>query len=192
MKGKKVEAPAADSLEAIPEIHTGPAPNPFAAASGDTTTATPAAPTATTSARRRWVWPAVGAVVVLAGSAAAWFYFRPLPPQPVAAPPRPAAVKTPKAATLPKKEPAPPAPVVAAPPAEIPAAAGPEPSPALAEKVRLLPLGAAMAGENARVLIGGKRFSPGDTVADGLVLDRVLPGLIVFKDANGALYTRRY
>jgi len=70
--------------------------------------------------------------------------------------------------------------------------AAPVPSAALNEKVQALTISAAVAGESQRVIVAGKVFYPGDKVAEGLVLQEVYPGLIVFRDEAGALYTRRF
>lgn len=49
-----------------------------------------------------------------------------------------------------------------------------------------------MAAPNPRVIVAGKVYVPGEAVAEGLVLQEIHPGLIVFRDHAGALYTRRF
>lgn len=81
---------------------------------------------------------------------------------------------------------------VAAPAPDPDATATPEPTAAMTETVRTLAVSAALAGPSQRVVVAGKVYLPGDTVAAGLVLQEVHPGLIVFHDAAGAVYTRRF
>ncbi|MCX6950589.1 MAG: hypothetical protein NTV51_00130, partial [Verrucomicrobia bacterium] len=89
---------------------------------------------------------------------------------------------------------APAGPVTPAKPKADPAMAVPEgktPSPEFKEKVRLLPITAAAGGGSQRLSVGGKVYEPGDTVVEGLVLQAIENEEIVFRDAEGNLYTRR-
>ncbi len=215
MKGKTVEAPTEDSLAAIPDIRPGATASPFATGHGASVPPFAAksalAPPAPAKVRPRWLIPTIALTGLVIMGAGAWLFLAPNPPPPV--PPVikakvPAPVSEPKRVGVPVPV-APPPPVAVAPAAPVvapapaipealpaiadaPAVAPPEPSPALAEKVRTLPLGAAMTAPNPRVLIGGRLFVPGDKIAEGLVLQEVLPGLLVFHDKNGAVYTRRF
>ena len=188
MKGRKVEAQSEASLHAIPDIRAGQPPNPFIPPREESA-APSAAVAASANARRRWLLPAIGAGVLLVVASGLWFFLGRKTP--------PVAVPKPASAARPLPPPKAAVPVAIAPArtdaqSDALAAAPVEPSPVFAEKVRMLVLGAVMVGENPRVLIGGKRFAPGDTIVEGLVLQRVLPGLLVFQDASGAIYTRRF
>ena len=84
------------------------------------------------------------------------------------------------------------APVVI-PPAAPPASAAPSvpPSPELTEKVATFAI-EFLPGDPPRVLIGGQTCQAGDAVGDRLVLHEVHPDLVVFRDAAGNYYTRRF
>lgn len=85
-----------------------------------------------------------------------------------------------------------PRPVVVSTPPAMAIETAPSPSAALTEVVRTLAVSAAMAAPNPRVIVAGKVYLPGDAVAEGLVLQEIHPGLLVFCDRAGALYTRRF
>lgn len=131
----------------------------------------PARPSDEARSASRVLWIAAVALLLVASGAGWWWSNRPrTPPAPPAAKaaPKPQAIVTPTA----------------------PEVASPQPSPELAERVRKLPVSAAVRG-GQRVLIGGKVFVPGDSVAEGLVLHEVFPDLLVFRDAAGNYYQRR-
>jgi hypothetical protein len=65
------------------------------------------------------------------------------------------------------------------------------PSDALAAKVRLLPVTGAAGGSSQRLSVSGKVYEPGETVVEGLVLQSIENDQIIFRDADGNLYTRR-
>lgn len=65
------------------------------------------------------------------------------------------------------------------------------PSDALVEKVRTLPITAAAGGASQRLSMGGKVYEPGQTVAEGLILQAIEPEEIVFRDLDGNIYTRK-
>jgi hypothetical protein len=65
------------------------------------------------------------------------------------------------------------------------------PSEALAEKVRILPITGAAGGASQRLSVNGKIYEPGETVSEGLILQSIETEEIVFRDAEGNLYTRR-
>ncbi len=217
MKGKTIEASSEDSLAAIPDIRPGATTSPFATGHGASVppfAAKPASePPVPAKVRPRWLFPTIAGLGVVVVGAGAWFWLAPKPTPPPSPPAPLVKAKAPAPASEPKRvvtpPPSPPfvasvaaplpamATATAAPPplpaiADAPAIAPPGASPALAEKVRTVALGAAMTGSNSRVLISGRLFVPGETVADGLILQEVLPGLLVFRDTNGAIYTRRF
>jgi predicted component of type VI protein secretion system len=65
------------------------------------------------------------------------------------------------------------------------------PSEALAAKVRALGITAAAGGGSQRLSVGRKVYEPGDTVVEGLILQSIENDEIIFRDAEGNLYTRR-
>ena len=135
-------------------------------------------PTAGTAKTFPWLLTLFGVVLLSAGAAGAWWLT--LPTQPIASSPGQAPQKSAATASP------------AAAPAAADSPAAPAPSAALTEKVRTLPVSAAVAGASQKAVIAGKVYLPGDHVTDELVLQEVYPGLIVFRDAAGALYTRRF
>ncbi len=67
----------------------------------------------------------------------------------------------------------------------------PTPTEKFNETVHGFVITSAAGGAIQRLTIGGKVFQPGDTVAEGLVLQAIETEEIVFRDAEGNLYTRR-
>jgi hypothetical protein len=57
--------------------------------------------------------------------------------------------------------------------------------------MRRLPITAAAGGGSQRLSVAGKVFEPGDAVIEGLILQSIENAEIVFRDADGNLYTRR-
>ena len=191
-KGKNVAPPPPDGVTAVPTMRVGPPANPFlkkpgatpgtpaavpstvGASPGSTPATATAVPARPTAPKRTLLVAAavVAVVVVILGGWLLWSASRP-DDRPVEAKLPPAAAETTKAA------PVDPAPVRAG------------PSGALIEKMRRLVITAAAGGGSQRLSVGGKIFEPGDTVVEGLVLQSIENEEIVFRDAEGNLYTRR-
>ena len=175
-KGQDVKAPLPDaSVNDVPALRSGLPPNPFASPATETAPAAPA-PAPARPWKKRLGYLAAALVVAAAG-VSGWM----LRPR-----------QTPSALRPQSTAASAGAPAVAAGTPAVPATAGSEPPSELVERVRQLALGAVVTGENPRVIIAGKRYAPGDEVAQGLVLQEVLPGLLVFRDHDGHVCTRRF
>ena len=192
-KGLNVTPSKPEGLHDVPTLKVGPPPNPFlkkpgaapvkpaaaqtAAAFAPTggtapTGATVAAASAPPARKRVRLFTGVAVLLVVA-VAGAWF---------LSPPARPAS-----------GTPAPTAPA-SRPPATPAAAAAPEragPSEVLTDKMRRLPITAAAGGGSQRLSVAGKVYEPGDAVTEGLILQSIENEEIVFRDADGNLYTRR-
>ncbi|MEY2878398.1 MAG: hypothetical protein RLZZ15_778 [Verrucomicrobiota bacterium] len=184
-KGKKVE-PVAPETSVVPPINLSAPPMPKPAA--------PAAP-------KQKLTPKLIAIIggsVVAVALIAWLAW-PAPPPP----PKPAAKPAP-AAPVPAPAPAAKkAPVAAPAPVAVTAAVTP-PAPAvpafadgpmafeLTEQLKKLPISARRAGTDPRIVVGGKVYIPGDAVLEGVFLDAVLPDRVVFRDADGHRYEKRF
>ena len=192
-KGKNVTPPKPEGLHDVPTLKVGPPPNPFLKKPGAAPVKPPAnktaaalsptgvtVPTGTTTAaasappdrKRVLLFTGVALLLVVAG-AGVWFFLQPETPAPSAPAPTPSATQ----------------PTATPPPAAAPERAGP--SDVLTEKMRRLPITAAAGGGSQRLSVAGKVYEPGDTVIDGLILQSIENEEIVFRDAEGNLYTRR-
>jgi hypothetical protein len=183
-KGKDVR-PAAGSVTSVPTLRVEPvgdspilntagtAPAPARRSATVAPGATPA-PAVGPPKKRKKLIVVAGLVIVVVGGLAAWLLLggeNPLANS--VPPPPPPSVSRTKVA---------------------PVAINPErkgPSDALAAKVRLLAITAAAGGSSQRLSIGGKVYEPGETVTEGLILQSIENDEIVFRDADGNLYTRR-
>lgn len=192
-KGKNVTPPKPEGLHDVPMLKVGPPPNPFLKKTGSVPvkpaapkTATAVSPTGVTGpagatvaaasappARKRALLFTGMAVLLVVVGAGAWFFLQPETPAPSAPVPPTSTAR----------------PTVAPPPAVAPERNGP--SDALTEKMRRLPITAAAGGGSQRLSVAGKVYEPGDTVIEGLVLQSIENEEIVFRDAEGNLYTRR-
>jgi len=183
-----VAPPSPEGLKAVPTLRVGPAPVPFLKTPGTNPAAprpsanvTPSVPPAT----KIKIGVLITAVTVILGvvCVSAWLLLKSdvtfSKSAPASSAPTVAAPATPSAPAKPKAEPAVLDPV------------GRTPSPALKEKVRLLPITAAAGGGSQRLSVAGKVYEPGDTVVEGLVLQAIENEEIVFRDLEGNLYTRR-
>lgn len=205
-KGKAVPPPSPEGDSAVSRLRIGPSAKPvlsqptarmapLSVITPATAPATPplparipstAIPAASVTAPKWGILIAVTFLIVVIVAASAWLLLKkdnafalPTPP-PLATTITPATVTPPTpAATLAK-----PAKVVLEAPLSTP-------SPALAEKVRLLPITGAAGGGSQRLSVSGKIFEPGDTVIEGLILQSIENAEIVFRDPEGNLYTRR-
>ncbi len=183
-KGKDVR-PAAGSVTNVPALRVGPVgdspmlkstgPTAVAPARGSASVAplTTGAPAVTHRPKRKKII-AGGWLLVVGGGIAVWLLLGGVNPfAKFSTPPPPPALTQPKIA-----------PVTIVPARMLP-------SDALAAQVRLLAITAAAGGSSQRLSVGGKVYEPGETVVDGLILQSIENAEIVFRDADGNLYTRR-
>lgn len=89
-------------------------------------------------------------------------------------------------APAPASQPEPAAPAAAELPAE------PVPSEEIARVVQELSITAVASGSAPRAYIAGKVYYVGDEIAPGLRLAEIADGVLVFRDAAGAAYPRRF
>jgi hypothetical protein len=178
-KGKKVPLPPPESLNDLPALRLTPPPNPFLPKPGTAdATPTPAQAAATVvpaqqPARKRTRLIVAALVTTAALGLTAWFLLKSdLPPPPAPTKATPAA---PLAKSLSVKG----------------EATVNSHSPVLSDRVRTMPITAAAGGGSQRLSVAGKIYEPGETVAEGLVLQSIENDQIVFRDAEGNLYTRR-
>ncbi len=211
-KGKDVAPPAsaaaspAEGVKAVPSLRIGPSSTPVLSKAAPKIAPLPIvkpiapvsslpptalAPVATapapTTAPKSSIVIAVVSVIVVIAAVLAWMLLK---KDNTFSAPAAAATDTPSApgAAAVGAKPA------AARPAAIPTAPAESVSPAslaLAEKVRLLPITGAAGGGSQRLSVSGKVYEPGDTVAEGLILQSIEAEEIVFRDTAGNLYTRR-
>lgn len=179
-KGRDVKAPPASGVNDVPLARIGPVTNPFLAP----VAAPQVAPVVyqTEKPKRHFPVRAIALTVVAIFVAVLGFYlwtllrkdnlFSDLLPQPKPTP----AVAPAKIAPLP--------PAVSQP---IP----PTPSDLMHETVRKLPISSVAGGAIQRLTVGGKVYQPGETVANGLILQAIETDEIVFRDTAGRIYTRR-
>lgn len=206
-KGKDVPPPPPDGGSAVPSLRIGPSSKPvlskptsriaplsvIAPTTTPATTPTPARipstsiPATPVTAPKWGILIAVISLIVVIVGVSAWLllkkdnaFAQPTPPPP-ASTTQPPATATPTAPTA----------AVAKAAKVIPEAPLITPSPALAEKVRLLPITGAAGGGSQRLSVSGKIFEPGDIVVEGLILQSIENEEIVFRDTEGNLYTRR-
>jgi hypothetical protein len=180
-KGKNVTPPKPEGLHDVPTLKVGPPPNPFLQkpaaaavkpAAAQTAAALAPAASAPPPRKRVGLFPGVAVLLVVA-VAGVWFLTQTATPAPSIPAPTAPATQT---------------------PATPPAPAAPEragPSDVLTEKMRRLPITAAAGGGSQRLSVAGKVFEPGDAVIEGLILQSIENAEIVFRDADGNLYTRR-
>jgi hypothetical protein len=180
-KGKNVTPPKPEGLHDVPTLKVGPPPNPFfqkpaaaavKPAAAQTAAALAPAASAPPPRKRVGLFPGVAVLLVVA-VAGVWFLTQTATPAPSIPAPTAPATQT---------------------PATPPAPAAPEragPSDVLTEKMRRLPITAAAGGGSQRLSVAGKVFEPGDAVIEGLILQSIENAEIVFRDADGNLYTRR-
>ncbi len=109
-----------------------------------------------------------------------WDRLRPEDPAP-SPPPRTAARPTPS-----------PAPVATPATADAPPAAPAAPRVEIQNAVNALVITAVLPGERPRLMYRGRIVAIGEPVAENLVFAGVRDGLLLFTDARGASYSRRY
>jgi hypothetical protein len=140
----------------------------------------------------------VGALVI-AGLGRWWFYraVESPPPAPVASQPAP----PPNPTTAPKTGGAAPVPVasgvgpVSTSPIAPTEVANPPSEPQsgdFTDAVAKLPITASRQGARPAVMIGGKLYRPGEAVTDDLTVQSVEPDRVLFHDAVGRIYERRF
>jgi hypothetical protein len=180
-KGKNVTPPKPEGLHDVPTLKVGPPPHPVLQkpaaaavkpAAAQTAAALAPAASAPPPRKRVGLFPGVAVLLVVA-VAGVWFLTQTATPAPSIPAPTAPATQT---------------------PATPPAPAAPEragPSDVLTEKMRRLPITAAAGGGSQRLSVAGKVFEPGDAVIEGLILQSIENAEIVFRDADGNLYTRR-
>lgn|GEM_PF-2140466 len=178
-QGRKVTPPLPGTLHNVPSFQKAGTPNPFLTKLRTATGTPKPAPSQYSPVPppkiTRWFIVTAGLVfLAMILGAAAWYYRRSSAP----------AISTPTtqasaAISLPAAS-------LAADPVRS------KPSPILADRVRTLPITGAAAGGSQRLSVRGIIFEPGDTVTEGLILQSIENSEIVFRDAEGNLYKRRF
>jgi hypothetical protein len=191
-KGKKVEAPPPGS----PDVPVMPLP----VLPMSTRVRTPAVAVAGTTPKKLPL-PYIlgGGLVVLALAAFGWFWLKPvaaLPPQPVAAVPKPATAAPALSPVVPPPaiaaiSVAPPVgPVLAKPVVVTPSPVAESTVTALQDQIMRFSVTLRKTGADQRAVINGKTYTPGDHVTDALTLQEVLNDRIVLRDDGGNFYTK--
>lgn len=187
-KGKTVEPGA---LEDKPDAPASEASQP----------PMPSAVTPETSTRPTALQLAGGGLAVAVLGFAGWYLFLRTPSKSTATPPQVAVRVVPvPGPVVPMHEPAlaktsplgiEAHPVVAR-TVPVPATAAAGPSDEIYNSVRKFSLSAVKSGKNGRAMINGKTYNAGDEVVPGLVLTEIRDGLLIFTDAAGNTYSRRF